>query len=220
MNTPPKSAPAQTADPTTRPRRCSACARCRCSTTTISSSIARIRARRSRAHRRTSPAGPARRRRDVRTGRRLRPSRSHRDLPVHDRGDRRGGRSGVCVRRRRGGAAACGVEAVLHRLAGIDMGRLRGGVQETVVDGRRRRAAGDAVARLGDHDRDRHARLLVDGVAGGLVPRVAGRRLRAAEGPVAGAPRGAVGLAVVLSRVQHRERRTSARDGSLRRDRR
>ena len=60
--------------------------------------------------------------------------------------------------------------------------------------------------------------LLVHGVAGGLVPRVTSRRLRAVEGPVAGAPRGVVGLAVVLSRVQHRERRTSTRDGSLRRD--
>ena len=59
---------------------------------------------------------------------------------------------------------------------------------------------------------------LAHGVAGGLVPRVAGRRLRAVEGPVAGAPRGVVGPAVVLSRVQHRQRRTSARDGSLRRD--
>ena len=50
------------------------------------------------------------------------------------------------------------------------------------------------------------------------LPRITGHRLRAAERPVAGASRSVVGPAVVLSRVQHRERRTSARDGSLRRD--
>ena len=103
-------------------------------------------------------AGPSRRRRDVRTGRRLRTSRSHRDLSVHDRGDRRRGRSRVRLRRRRRRRAACGVEAVLPRLAGIDVGRLPGGVQDADLHGRRRRAAGDAVAGLGDHHRDRYAR--------------------------------------------------------------
>ena len=74
------------------------------------------------------------------------------------------------------------------------------------------------MARLGDHHGDRYAELLVDGVAGDLVPRVAGRRLRAVAGPVAGSSRGVVGPAVFLSRVQHRERRTGARDGSLRKE--
>ena len=86
-------------------------------------------------------------------------------------------------RRRIGEAdrAARGVEALLHGVAGIDVGGLPGGVQEADLHGRRRRAAGDAVARLGDHDRDRHAQLLADGLAGDLVPRVADGRVRALE---------------------------------------
>ena len=109
------------------------------------------------------------------------------------------------------GAAACGVEALLHGMAGIDVGRLPGSGRDIVFHGRWRRAARDAVARLGDHHGDRHSRVLAHGVAGDFVPRVASRRLRAVEGPLAGAPPGVMGLAVVLSRVQHRERRTSTR---------
>src|SRR5438046_2145750 len=58
-----------------------------------------------------------------------------------------GGGPRVCVRRRRGGdGVACRIEAVLHRMAAIDVGRLRGSVQEIVLHGGRRRTAGDAVA--------------------------------------------------------------------------
>ena len=43
------------------------------------------------------------------------------------------------------------------------------GIQEADVDGRRRRAPDRPMARLGDHDADRHAELLADRVAGGLA---------------------------------------------------
>ena len=75
--------------------------------------------------------------------------------------------------------------------------------ESTALNGRRRRGP------MGGHYRDRHAPLLVDGMAGDLLPRVAGRRLHGVEGSVARAPPGVVGLAVVLSRGQHRERRTA-----------
>ena len=94
------------------------------------------------------------RRGDVRTRRRVRPSRSHRDLAVHHR--RAGRRRRSIVRRsriaRRRIAAARREEAVLPGVAGRDLGRLPGSVQEARLHGRRRRTAGGAVARLGDHD--------------------------------------------------------------------
>ena len=74
------------------------------------------------------------------------------------------------------------------------------------------------MAGLGDHHGDRHPALLVDGVEGDLLSRVAGHRLRRAETPLAGSPRGAVGLAILLPGVQHGERRTSTGGRSLRGD--
>src|SRR3954469_6855520 len=54
-------------------------------------------------------------------------------------------------------------------------------------------------------------------MARGRVPRVAGRRLRAVVPLVARAPPCALGTPVLLPRVQLRERRAGAGDGSLRR---
>ncbi len=128
------------------PRRCWACATCRCSTIgdqhldaaepreVIADIVWHLR------------RGPPGRRRHLRPGRRVRTSRSHRDLSVHDGGHRRGGRSRVSAATRPGRArSARGVEAVLHRVAGIDVGRLPGRVQDaglhawTASNGRRRR---------------------------------------------------------------------------------
>ena len=77
--------------------------------------------------------------------------------------------------RRRDGrlAAACRAEALLPGVAGGDVGGLRGGVQEADLHGRRCRAAGGAVARLGDHHGHRHATVLADRVARGVLSRVA-----------------------------------------------
>ena len=86
----------------------------------------------------------------------------------------------VRVRRRR--RAASGRQAVLHRLAGVDVGRLRERVEAPDLGRRRRRAAGRAVAGLVDHDGDRHARVVGDRVARRVVSRVADGHLRAAEG--------------------------------------
>ena len=118
------------------PPRCWACARSRCSTITTSTSIARTRARRSRRIVGASAARPARRRHDVRTRRRLRPSRSHRDLPVHDRGDRRRGRSRVRRRRRRGRPPHAVSKLYYIAWPRIDVGGLSGRVPEA----RRRRS--------------------------------------------------------------------------------
>ena len=102
-------------------------------------------ARGCRGHRQAPAAGSSRRRRDVRARRRLRTSGSHRDLSVHHGGLVAGGRPRVSVRRRRGAAAASGVEALLPGVAGIDVGRLSGSVQadwsppSTASNGRRRR---------------------------------------------------------------------------------
>src|SRR6185295_6727408 len=98
-----------------------------------------------------------------------------------------------------------GVEALLPRLARDDVGCLRGGDWETGIDRRRRRAAGNAMAGLGDYNGGGHEAILVDGVARGLMPRVASDGVRGFENPAARAPRGAVGIAIVLSRAQHGE---------------
>ena len=66
--------------------------------------------------------------------------------------------------------ATCGLEALLPGMAGIDVDSLPGRVQEDSLHGRRRRAAGNAMARVGDHHRHRHAELVVHRVAGDLVP--------------------------------------------------
>ena len=82
-------------------------------------------------------AGPARRRRDVRTRRRLRASRSYCDLPIHHGGHRRRSRPRVSMRWDRSRAAACGVEALLYSLAGIDLESLPVSFPEIGLDGRR-----------------------------------------------------------------------------------
>ena len=60
--------------------------------------------------------------------------------------------------------------------------------------------------------------VVVHGVAGGVVSRVAGAGVRAPAGPVARAPRVVVGPAVVLSRVQHGQRRARAARPTCSRD--
>ena len=198
------------------PPRCWACARCRCSTITTSTSIAPIRGRRW-THRDATEKGPSGRRRHLRPRRRVRPSGSHRDLAVHDRGRRRRRRRVVRAGAMAGERAACGIEALLPCVAHVDLGCVPGGGQDVVGDGRRRGAARRPVAGLGDHYRDRHEQRVAHCLARCLVPRVAARGVRAAEGTAAGAPWDTVGQAVLLPRVQHRERRADARNGSVRR---
>src|SRR5262245_52104148 len=103
-------------------------------------------------------------------------------------------------------------------MAAVDLVGISGGSRPARHDRRWRRTARDRVAGLGDHHGDRRAPLLADGLAGGVVPRVASGRLRGVEGSAVRSPRGTVGMAVVLSRVQYRQRRTHPRDGSLRRN--
>ena len=83
-------------------------------------------------------------------GRRLRSSRSHRDQPADDGGDRVRRRS-VVSRRAAIGEPHRVVEAVLHRVEREEVGRVSGGAEEAGDHGGRRRAPGGAVARLGDH---------------------------------------------------------------------
>src|SRR4030095_12345558 len=92
--------------------------------------------------------------------------------------------------------------------------RLPGGVPKTGINGRRCGAAGGAVARLGDHQRDRYTQLLAYGLAGNLLPRVSNCRLSSVEVLVAGRSRSAVGTADLLSGFQYRKRRTHPGDGS------
>ena len=112
-----------------------------------------------RAHRRAFEAGSSRRRRDVRARRRVRASGSHRDLPIHDGGHRRRGRRRVRLRR----AATAPCDRMRCRSCITWPGRSRPGrptrprFTKLVAHRRRRRTAGDAVARLGDHHRDRYA---------------------------------------------------------------
>ena len=149
------------------------------------------------AHRPSAPAHASGRRAHLRAGRRLRAPRSHRDLPVHDGGGRRCRGSVVRVRRRR--RAASRRQAVLHRLAGVDVGRLRERVEAADLGRRRRRATGRAVAGLVDHDGDRHPRVVGNRLARRVVSRIADGHLRAAQGSGARAAPGAVGRAVLLS---------------------
>jgi LmbE family N-acetylglucosaminyl deacetylase len=107
------------------------------------------------------------------------------------------------------------VEALLPRLAGIDLGRLSGGDWAVGCQGRRRRTSRHGMARLGDHHGDRHTTLLADGLASSLVPRITSGGVRAVEELAASAPRGTVGIAVVLPGAQYREWRTRARNRSL-----
>ena len=53
-----------------------------------------------------------------------------------------------------GGTTAFGVEALLHRLAEVDVDCLSVGAPDAVRDRRWRRTPGDAMAGLGHHDRD------------------------------------------------------------------
>ena len=106
-------------------RRCWACAPSRCSTTTTSSSTTDP-----APGRRWNPGHLRRDQPDVVVTFRARwcawTSGSHRDLAVHHGGDRGRGRSGVCVPRRRVGlAGALRIEALLHRVAGVDVAPIK-----------------------------------------------------------------------------------------------
>ena len=114
----------------------------RCSTTAISSSIARIVREAVAAIARAHPAGPSAGRAHVRARRRLRPSRSHRDLPVDDRGgDRR--RPTPATRPSSARRMRCRSSTTWPGRA--DLGRVSGRLQEadrprsTASSGRRRR---------------------------------------------------------------------------------
>ena len=71
-----------------------------------------------------------------------------------------------------------GLEAVSHRLERADLGRLSVGAQEVDQHRRRRRAAGDPGAGLGDHHENRHERGVANRVARGAVPSDADEHLR------------------------------------------
>src|SRR6185436_16618575 len=115
-----------------------------------------------------------------------------------------------------GGHAARRVEALLHGQLARALGGLPAPLQATGVYRRRRRALGARLARMGDHHAGRYDRALGDRVEGRVVPRLADRRVRAAEGSRPGAPSGALGHAGVLSRAQHGERRPRQGARSLR----
>ena len=116
----------------------------------------------------------------VRSRRRLRPHRSHRHQPVHDRGHR--GRGGSVVR-------AAGGDREPHRVSKLyfiawsagEVGGLSGGAEASRLHRRRRGAPRDAVAGLGDHDRHRHQPRVAGGVARRLVPQDADVDLRPAR---------------------------------------
>src|SRR5215469_6874215 len=97
--------------------------------------------------------------------------------------------------------APCGVEALLHSLAGIHMESLPSSIPKISLNGRWSGAALSTVARLGNHYRDRYENLLANGVAGDLLSRITDHGLRTVETIVARRPRGAVGFPVLLSRV-------------------
>ena len=192
----------------------------RCSTIGISSSIAPNPREAVAAHRRHSCGAFVRDVvADVRARRRLRPSRSHRDLAVHDGGDRRRGRSGVRI----GGDGAAPPHAV-SKLYYIAWPESTWAAYQAAF--KKLTSTVDGVERQATPWPDWAITTVID--TRDVWPTVwravschesqmpAYERLNDA---VAGASRGAVGPAVVLSRVQHRERRTRARDGSVRRDR-
>ena len=78
----------------------------------------------------------------------------------------------------------------------------------------------DAVARLGHHNGHRHAGVLAVRFGCHLVSCIPGFRLHAADAGAARAPRGALGHAVVLPRVQCGERGPGTGDVPVRRHRR
>src|SRR5215470_9303539 len=98
-------------------------------------------------------------------------------------------------------STARGIEALLHSLAGIHLERLPGGIPKTSLDGRWRGAALRALARLGDHYRDRYEKLFIDRVAGDLLSRITDHGLRTVEAFVLRRSRGVVGFPVLLSRL-------------------
>ena len=112
----------------------------------------------------------------------------------------------------RGRAAALGLEALLPGVDGGDLRRVSGRRRAAVVHGGRSRAPGQPLARLGGHDGDRHAPRVEHGVAGRQLPPVTTRRLRAAERPPDVSARSVVGEPVVLSGLQHRQRREGPGD--------
>ena len=191
------------------------CAKSHCSTTATSISTARTRARRSPLLWDTS-GGSARCRRHVRTRRRLRAPRPHRDLPVHH--------------------GASWPRQILRFATEIDA------VRPHAVSKLYYMAWPESTWRA-YQAAFRKLVSTVDGVERQAVPwpdwaittvidtrsfwstawkaischesQVVAMRV---EGPVVGPPRGVVGLAILLSGVQHRERWTSTRDRSLRGD--
>ena len=86
----------------------------------------------------SGPPSPrqAARRGHLRPRGRVRAYRSHCDQPADHGGGGLRRRCIVC-RRRVGPASASGVEALLHGVAGIHVGRLKGGVEEAVFERRR-----------------------------------------------------------------------------------
>ena len=176
-----------------------------------------IRARRS-THRRDISGASARRRADVRARRRVRPSRSHRDLAVHDGGDRRRGRS-ACARAATPAARRTRVSKLYYMAWPATAWAAYQAAFKKLV------STVDGVERQATPWPDWAITTVID--TRDVWPTVwravschesqvtAYERL---QRPVARAPRGALGLAVVLPRVQHGERRPRARDRSVRRD--
>ena len=74
------------------------------------------------------------------------------------------------------------------------------------------RRDGSCVRPLGVHDGHRHTQCVGHCVAGGQLSPVTARRIRAAEESPVVAARSLVGKPVVLSGLQHRERREGPRD--------
>src|SRR6516162_1695769 len=94
-----------------------------------------------------------------------------------------------------------GVEALLHGLARNHMESLPSGIPRTSFHSRWRGTALCAVARLGNHYRDRHGKLLVDGVARHLLSRITDHGLRTVAAIVVRRSPGLVGLPILLSGV-------------------
>ncbi len=105
----------------------------------------------------------------------------------------------------RGGAS--GGQAVPHRVVCRDVGALSAGLHVGGLHRRRRRAARRAMARVGHYHGHRRAAVVAHRVAGRVVPRHADRQLRAVEDAGRRRSRSPVGAAVLLPRVQHRQRR-------------
>ena len=145
-----------------RPRLC-------CSTIRTSSSIRRT-AEVDRRHRATNPARPARRRADVRAD----GAYGHPDhIAVSQFTTAAIVAAAAHATVRSAAIRRTRLEALLPGVAGDRVGGLSrrpSGASSPPSTGR---ATGHALARLGHHNRDRYARILAHGVAGGLVSRIA-----------------------------------------------